>query len=406
MRTPLLQLIHVSDLHFRKGRSDRAALALSGRLADRKARVLVEKHDIGGWHEGTLGHDQTAVTAFREWLLGLRSSAPAWFGDPGRDAAPQTWLVDTGDATTFGDAESLAEARKRLVEWHGVLQPCRLRTLYGNHDAWPDTQPAFRRVGYDTHQLEQRSRIRQWDEWCQESWRTPLRVGLPGKSVYIECHALNTVSFAFMDNVLAVGRVNAAEVDELVARLMKAQPGGLHIVAMHHPLAFPYESHERRVAGAEQMVLSDASVLVDRLRNDVADPDGQGRSPLAHLFLSGHTHKAHPAIPLPPNLQTLYQGGLSTKQAQFVTGSLLLPRDFAKVRANAQPAVVTRDNPSFATPQIYDATQQFELLRFFHDDHYDDGVMVERYVLARCPAGGSYRVVPELSSSTAAFIGL
>lgn len=244
------------------------------------------------------------------------------------------------------------------------------------------------------------SRRRKAEQWA------PMRIDLAAKSVYIECHALNTVSFEFMDNVLAVGRVAPAEVEQLCTRLANAPPGGLHILATHHPLAFPYEADERRIAGKEKMVLSDASKLIERLRNDVAAPDGRGRAPLAHLFLSGHTHLTHPAISLPPNLQTLYQGELSTRQAQFVTGSLLLPRDFDKVRANALPTVSTQDSSAFATPQIYDATQQFELLRFFHDDDFADGLMVERYVIARAPNGGAYRVVPELSNTNAAFMSL
>lgn len=403
MRTPLLQLIHISDLHFRKGASDRAALALAGRLLDRKARDLVEKFNFGDWQEGTLGHDQTAVTAFRAFLVELRRRDSAWFGDPDKAATPQTWLIDTGDASTFGDAESLAEARRRLIEWKQALLPCRMRTLYGNHDAWPQTQPAFRFADYDTQTREQWTAIRQWAEWCQEYW-TPLRIELPAQSVYIECHALNTVSFEFLDNVLAVGRVTPAEVEQLCLHLAGTPPGGLHILATHHPLVFPYETGERRVLGKEKMVLSDASDLIKRLRNDIEA--GHGRAPLAHLFLSGHTHLAYPAISLPPNLQTLYQGDLSTRQAQFVTGSLLLPRDFKKVRANAQPAISERNNSKFATPQIYDATQQFELFRFFHDDDYEDGLMVERYVMARAPNGGAYRVVPELSNTTAAFMSL
>ena len=43
MRTRVLQLIHISDLHFQKGASDKVAIALAGRAMDRKARNLVEK---------------------------------------------------------------------------------------------------------------------------------------------------------------------------------------------------------------------------------------------------------------------------------------------------------------------------------------------------------------------------
>lgn len=398
MRTRVLQLIHISDLHFQKGAPDKAAIALAGRAMDRKARDIVEKHNLGDWHEGTLGHDQVAVSAFRKFLTECKRDEPEWFGDPSNNSSPQTWLIDTGDASTFGDVRSLAEAQKRLLEWKAELKPCQFRSLYGNHDAWPGTQPAFLASGYEAHIEQQWNDIRQWNEWCVENWK-PLRVSAPGGITFIECRAVNTVSLGLMDNVLAVGRISGDDVKDLCAQLTAAPAGGLHILAMHHPIAFPYETKERRVFGKEKMVLADAAELIQKLRNDEGAPNGTGRAPLAHLFLSGHTHLAHPGTKLPPNLQTLYQGELSTRQAQFVTGSLLLPRDFKKVRANAQPQVSTQANDKFALPQIYDGTQQFEVLRFFHDDQLDDGFLLERYVFARAPNGGDYRAVPELTNT-------
>jgi hypothetical protein len=303
--------------------------------------------------------------------------------------------------------KSLAEAQRRLLEWKAELAPCQFRSLFGNHDAWPGTQPAFLASGYGAHIEQQWNNIRQWNEWCVENWK-PLRVSAPGSS-YIECRAVNTVSLGLTDNTLAVGRVRSDDLEGLCAQLTAAPAGGLHILATHHPVAFPYEAEERRVLGKQKMVLADAAELIGKLRNDEGAPDGTGRAPLAHLFLAGHTHLAHPGTKLPSNLQTLYQDELSTRQAQFVTGSLLLPRDFKKVQANAQPRVSTPDNDKFALPQIYDATQQFQVLRFFHDDQLEDGFLLERYVVARAPNGGDYRAVPELTNTIEggdpAFIG-
>ena len=62
---PVLQIIHVSDLHFCDGYSDQAKLAREGRMWRLWLRRVIEKRDWFGWHEGTLDHDETAAATLR-----------------------------------------------------------------------------------------------------------------------------------------------------------------------------------------------------------------------------------------------------------------------------------------------------------------------------------------------------
>src|SRR5438093_1173827 len=110
---PLAQIIHISDLHICQGYSDRAELERQrrlGRLAfgglRLKARDWIQKFDLLGWSDGTLDHDADAQGAFGKYLIKLENEAPEWFSD-GEYPMPSTWLLDTGDLTTFGDRPSM-----------------------------------------------------------------------------------------------------------------------------------------------------------------------------------------------------------------------------------------------------------------------------------------------------------
>src|SRR6187549_3459113 len=104
---PVLQILHISDLHFCDGFSDQAKLAREGRMWRLRLRKILEKRAWFGWHEGTLDHDDTAEAAFLEFLQDMRASDGEWFPDDEGKANPPTWLIDTGDGTTFGDQASM-----------------------------------------------------------------------------------------------------------------------------------------------------------------------------------------------------------------------------------------------------------------------------------------------------------
>src|SRR5579863_10560197 len=130
---PVLQIIHVSDLH----------VVLSGAppRAVRSLKRALRRAGLRSWWEfledGTAGHDTFAPFVFSELVARVTVRDPVW-------SNPPTWLVDTGDQTTFGDPPSIAGARGILAGFANAARPTlsgALANLPGNHDAWPDGFP-------------------------------------------------------------------------------------------------------------------------------------------------------------------------------------------------------------------------------------------------------------------------
>jgi predicted MPP superfamily phosphohydrolase len=398
-QVPLLQIIHVTDLHVQKGRGDRQALAADDRRGQLWLRQQLEKHDLGGWHEGTLGHDETAVAKFEQFLRGLRANDPTWFTDNG---GPETWLVDTGDATTSGDRASMQEAHALLDRWEVLLKPCKVRSLFGNHDAWPGTHPAvFQGDQYDGRMAEQRTFLRQRPAWHTEGWLRPLATPAGSGRPQIECYGLNSIGFGWRDNVLAVGEVDGNELGELKQQILNQGAGAAYrILVTHHPVVFPYQPSECKVYGLiRKMFLRNAEDVNRQLLN--AEAPAATRSPYVHLFLAGHTHLAYPGAALTENVKELYQGGMGRTQAQLVGGSLMLLRSRHDLKKNDAEAASREPVAGFSDPRVLDAAQQFQVLRFFYDPSMPDGLWMHRFVFARVPNNAlGYASIPELASKT------
>lgn len=147
MEVPVLQIIHISDLHVSEGLSDKVMLVRQGRVLRLKIRQALERHNWVEWHEGTLAHDETAEHRFEEALEDLRDSDDKWFDGTGT-SAPQTWLLDTGDLSTYGDEPSIRAGWIKLKRWRVALGDCPMRVLYGNQDAWPGTLPILAGGGW------------------------------------------------------------------------------------------------------------------------------------------------------------------------------------------------------------------------------------------------------------------
>ena len=96
-RRPLLQIIHISDLHVGDAYDDKAAIAQLERTVRGGLRDVIEHLDLFGWREGTLTSDVTAIHAFEDFLTGLRTHDTEWFSSDRANGTPQTWLLDTGD---------------------------------------------------------------------------------------------------------------------------------------------------------------------------------------------------------------------------------------------------------------------------------------------------------------------
>ena len=168
-----------------------------------------------------------------------------------------------------------------------------MRSLYGNHDAWPGTLPGLLPGSI----AAQRTHLGALDEWNPGDWlASPLSVALPGGDANIESSP-STASARARQRYTCCGK-DRRKCDGVAGRSNAGLQGGgnarLRILAMHHPLGVPWEDSEVRAAG----VFSAMKLLKDeertrRLHNDKNDPVDFG--PLVHLVLSGHTHLAHPA---------------------------------------------------------------------------------------------------------------
>src|SRR4051812_2803197 len=112
---PVLQIIHITDLHVKHLASNRAKeLSVGRRLA---ARVENKFKSSPLWVAGTPGHLPKAPESFKRFLQELKKREPGWFGDPEDKDSAQTWLIDTGDLTTFGDEDSIKQGKEYLKTW-------------------------------------------------------------------------------------------------------------------------------------------------------------------------------------------------------------------------------------------------------------------------------------------------
>lgn len=352
---PVLQLVHVTDLHVKHITANPDhALQGAGRVLARALKRRIERGDR--WDDGTQGHYPLAPESFRRFLVNWKDHDPKWRDVP-------IWLVDTGDRTAFGDAASIAAGEGHLARWQQALGSCPVRTLFGNHDAWPGTLPGLLPGSLKA----QRAYLAQQAGWDVGDWlANPLSVALPDGKARIELYALDSVCWTVARNTRAVGRIEPAALRAFLARLRIAAASGitgLRILAMHHPLAFPWTSDEVRAAGVfSAMKLLDDEDNARFLRNDANDPAGFG--PLVHLVLSGHTHLSHPAARLGGDVVDIHQGLLAPHQLQLVGGSLMLNKSRRAARPAAAAPASPRAHDQFVPATVDSSNCQSQILRF------------------------------------------
>ncbi len=345
---PVLQIAHISDLHI----SARLVEGRLPRVADWIARCADPLPFLGPWaRHGMDPHDPTAPHQFERFLSRASSSAGGWSGP--------TWLVDTGDLTTFGDEESLV-AGKRLLNRLGRY--CiRTMSLHGNHDAWPEDFPLAPVPTIEDHRTQLRTRhfVQEWPE-------APEVYDPPGQKIRIELYGMNSVEHMPHWNVAAMGRIKHDRYWETTGRrrirghslrrLQSQVPATdkpvLRLLAVHHPIARVDRLPHHRVWNGREV----ASYL---------------RGPHRfHLILSGHTHALYPKHGhLAPTNPEHDHPPLSPLQSQLVVGSLM-QRDFSdKMGAPLDP---TR------------WAHQCQLLRIFHDEASSE-LVVARLLAGRNP---------------------
>jgi DNA-directed RNA polymerase specialized sigma24 family protein len=373
--TPLLQIIHVTDLHVKAGTANPATelQAKKRRALARVAQSLIQRFDILGWNEGTQGAYPKAADSFRRFLERWREKdaqeGQDWYGG----SVARTWLVDTGDRTAYGDEASMKKGREYLEQWRAVLGGCEMLSLYGNHDAWPEVHPVQAVLGFMLDEIrEQSAKVRAQPGWNYDRWlAAPLQIGIPGSSARIELYGLDSVQWSAVNSATAVGHLQADDIRKLRDVLRERQQAApqarnFRIAAVHHPLVFPYKYFESHilVPFVSQMQLLDAADRAADLRNDANDPPGLGV--LAHLFLSGHTHASYPADDIPPGTMG-NQGDLTQHQLQLVGGSLMLnmSRKLASATAVGKSPVEIRENRKYNRAAIDWTSCQAQILRFY-----------------------------------------
>jgi hypothetical protein len=281
-----------------------------------------------------------------------------------------------------------------------------MRILYGNHDAWPGTLPILAGGGWRQRSELQRSRLSARLEWWEERWRDdPLYVDIPGTSHRIELYALNSVCFGAVENTQAIGRVNQEDLKRLALAIKehhRASEKSYRILATHHPVAFPFDKTETSIRWLpliRTMHLAGAHSVIEFLKNDTGVDATPELSPYIHLFLAGHTHASFPGTPLPRTVKEAYHGPLGDRQMQLVGGPLMLVRDRERVAQDTLPRIRRRTQKDFPQPLVFDANQQFEILRFSYKSDSGGGLLLRRYVLARTPNEPDYMLVPELGAN-------
>lgn len=357
MAEPVLQIIHVSDLHVAVGPNPpRVEWMLR-----KTARLPLLRSIV---REGVAPYDTKAPRYFTATVDRFTIGQYRWSGP--------TWLVDTGDLTTFGDDASLSAGRGYLDGF--AARTTRRLSLHGNHDAWPRDFP----LGASDAEIQaHRGALR--GVWFPNTWpESPCEVRGP---VTVQLYGLNSVLHTQWRNAFAFGMIDhdrywddglpspspEQDLDRLEALVGRHDPDrtAFRILATHHPLCC--------AGGAPWDHVSNRRAVVDRLAPAREEP------PLIHLVLSGHTHELFPPHgELPRDVTGCAHDPLVENQAQLVVGALMQDSP----RAIAAP-------PKPPDPPRHQA----EVLRIYW--HASDRIVeLRRCLLARNSGEPGYRIIP------------
>ncbi|MFK8028662.1 MAG: metallophosphoesterase [Gammaproteobacteria bacterium] len=387
---PVLQLIHISDLHVkneqhavspkdlslmrRLRKIDQRSAQLSKLLPKMLAPRLIERAQemVRGLENGMFGHAPSALDRFSDFVRAVTSNDAKWKGVP-------TCLIDTGDLTTFGDKASLTEGHDFLNQLSGLCDST--VSVYGNHDAWPTMQPIFaKREEIAAHRKELRE-----DVYSYTAPSDPLEINLPGGEARIAVYRLNSVLHDRFRNTLALGEIQhdrywekqdfphpGEQIQKLLEDAVDREENGrsLRIVLSHHPIYEPGHFDYR----LSMRLINDSEVF--KILGKA--PKGLSINQLAHLVMSGHTHELFPA-----------QGELSgepVSPAQLVVGSL--SKQYAYQFSN----FATSHKPDKALHQSYNSQypHQCELLRFYYNPGNPNQIRLDRLVAARAYGSGPF----------------
>ena len=365
--TPIVQIVHYSDMHVRKPpRVDLLLLRLQ-RISSKLARL---------WQQGLAGADPFALEAFEEFLATSVRKDSSWSSVP-------LWLIDTGDATTFGDDASLTEwldwsqrFAKAAATTGGAVQ--RL-SIYGNHDAWPNDYPGSNPWGMEAQRDDLRMR------WFTETYPDdPLRAQIPHVAgSEIQLYRANSVDHELWPSLLATGWAapdrwwepmppmkGPSAADDVARNAEGRVPLNGHrhfrILAMHYPVA--------EAAQGTRVPLSKVLGNRGQFARDLQSPRLLP-PPIAHLLLAGHTHEPFPKL---GDVAGDGWGGpshapLSGQQKQWVAGSLsqvVLPGSTPK-------------SGHYSDMMLFNFPHQASVMRLSLDTSQPHSIVVERAIAAR-----------------------
>lgn len=336
MTAPLLQLVHVSDLHFRQRHGPSPVGARwAGRRAPSRDAVF----------QGMEGHDPQVLGPL---VRSIRDRV-----GPSKGAFKHgTFLVVTGDLATLGDAGS-AESAERLVAdiaaQAGLPAPL---VVYGNHDVWPGSLPLFARDDLDARRTALRAKpLHAADRPARALQAGPFSVWY-----------LDTVRHGRFENTLALGHIGPdrywekgralrPQLDALVAAATESE---LRIALTHHPVLQPAAWRPwKGLRNWAEMERGLASV----------DPAG-GRHRLVRVVLSGHTHALYPPL-------GRLRADIATRNARQVHAQLVIGTA-TQIRHGAPPHRVEPD---------LEQHHCWQLLRFYEEP--DGRLVLERVVFIR-----------------------
>jgi len=361
-----LQIIHISDLHIVKDNAKFSSKMRVTRWLTRNIKKLRPAYDL--IRDGTAPHDQGAPSRFIDYLVSDLASDPSWRGLP-------TWLVDTGDLTTWGDDDSLDQGRDfiRRAQSALAIPPDSVVSLYGNHDAWPQNLPFFQRQAA-TDAQRHKLRASYYPSPCPSQ---PLIARVPGSNSEVQLYWVNTVLHKRVRNSFVYGLVRedpgtisyGDQLDRLATLIDQYQGShgapNLRILATHHPIHYP--PPEPTIG----MRVWNSRDVATRLNS--ASPLGTA-PPLIHVLLSGHVHLMFPEYGrLPTTVGNCGHGYLGKKQCQLVVGSLM------------------QEDP---TGKRGLWTHQFQVLRFYHSRIVPTKWRMERWLVARSNGLGPFLEIP------------
>lgn len=344
--TPFLQIVHISDLHVCDPRT-RNAVSVRNIVRRLRKRLPPLARYI---EDGMAPHDPLAISLFADFLNDIAVKDETW-------SKCKTWVVDTGDLTTFGDPDSLDLGRSYL---NNLARVCgKVVSIYGNHDAWPGMLPLFAHSSAFAIQpgtLAAR-------QFAVAVPGLALREPIPRGGGEVLLYFADSIRHGRWENTFALGRVPDPQLDALKALVDKNHVEGrrdFRVLAVHHPVHYPPPRPSRWMSMSND---SDVAKVLDV-------PSPKGAYPLAHVVLSGHTHSLYPEhgqLPSQPHLCN--HPDLGNDQCQLVVGTLMQQDKYGK-RAGWP--------------------HQCEVLRLYYSESDPSVLLMERLLAAR-KSGRDYR---------------